>query len=366
MNLPFPVRLVLAIVASLGLALVLLVLFYVTEIAFEVWDQLLQAPIFLQLTYAGVILLLAGGVTWAVWRLLRTPSQGARDDIREPIPTETELEIRIEQAESAGLDVSSTQKELQGLEERRKAAQVYVALFGDISTGKTSLIKALLPDCEAAVDPRGGTTRRICHYTWTGPQGDRLILTDMPGLHEAGEALDDISREEAQRAHVVVYLVEGDLTRDQYAEFQRLLALDKPMILALNKVDRYSNEDLAAVRRCLLERVSDAADVEVVAVSAGGQREVIKVHPDGREEVVVQAIPVQVQALLDALLQRVGRDPAALEDLRDTAVLRLAALKLDVTVAVPRRERAAEIIKHYTHKAIFGALVAVSPGTDVI
>jgi uncharacterized protein len=145
-----------------------------------------------------------------------------------------------------------------------------------------------------------------------------------------------------------------------------LLALDKPVILALNKVDRYSNEDLAAVRRRLLERVGDAAEVEVVAVSAGGQREVIKVHPDGREEVIVQATPVQVQALLDALLQRVGRDPAALEDLRDTAVLRLAARKLDVTVAAHRRERAAEIVKHYTHKAIFGALVAVSPGTDVI
>ncbi len=366
MNLPFPVRLVLAIVASLGLALVLLALFYVTEIAFEVWDRLLQAPILLQLTYAGVILLLAGGVTWTVWRLLRTPSQGARGEIREPILTETELEIRIEQAESAGLDVGAAQKELRDLEERRKAAQVYVALFGDISAGKTSLIKALLPDCEAAIDPRGGTTRQIYHYTWTSPEGDRLILTDMPGLHEAGEALDDISREEAQRAHVVVYLVEGDLTRDQYTEFQRLLALEKPIILALNKVDRYSSEELTAVRRRLLERVGDAADVEVVAVSAGGQREVIKVHPDGREERVVRAIPVQVEALLNALLQRVSRDLGALEDLRDTAVLRLAARKLDVTVAAHRRERAAEIVKRYTHKAIFGALAAVSPGADLI
>src|SRR5205823_3931686 len=185
MNLPFPARLVLASVASLGLALVLLALFYVTEIAFDVWDRLLHAPILLQLAYAGVILVLAGGVAWAVWRLLRTSSPSARSELPEALstPTETELETRIEQAESAGLDVGAAHRELRDLEERRKASQVYVALFGDISAGKTSLIKALLPDCEVAVDPRGGTTRRICHYTWTDPQGDRLILTDMPGLH---------------------------------------------------------------------------------------------------------------------------------------------------------------------------------------
>src|SRR5439155_18572655 len=103
--------LVLALIASLGLALVLLALFYVTEIAFGVWDRLLQAPILLQLAYAGVILVLATGVTWAVWRLLRTPSQGARGEIREPILTENEIETRIEQAESAGLDVGAAHRE---------------------------------------------------------------------------------------------------------------------------------------------------------------------------------------------------------------------------------------------------------------
>ncbi len=367
MNFPFPARLLIAVVASLGLALVLLALFYVTEIAFAVWDRLLQAHLALQLAYGGMIGLLAGGATWGLWRLLRAPPTAQAGSAQAlPPPTEAELKTRIEQAESTGLDVSPVQEEIVILDERRKTGQAYIALFGEISTGKSSLVKALLPDCEAAIDPRGGTTRELYRYTWTSPSGDRLILTDMPGLNEIGGGLDELSREEAQRAHIVVYMVEGDLTRDQYAELQQLLKFEKPVILALNKMDRYSHEDLAAVRGRLLERVGEGQEVEVVAISVGGKREVIRVHPDGREELVIRDIPVRVEPLLEALLARIGRDSTELGQRRDTAVLRLAARKLDATVSEHRRKQSEAIVRQYTHKAVFGALVAVSPGTDVI
>lgn len=367
MNFPLPARLLFALVASLGLALVLLALFYITELAFDLWERLLQAPLIFQLAYGAVIMLLAGGGAWGVWRLLRAPHAAQAGSAQAlSVPTESGLKTRIEKAESRGVDVSPAQEELAILDKRRKTGQAYVALFGEISTGKSSLIKALLPDCEVAVDPRGGTTRQLTRYIWNSPSGDRLILTDMPGLNEAGEGLDEVSREEAQRAHIVVYMVDGDLTRDQYTELQQLLTFEKPVILALNKMDRYSSENLAAVRRRLLERLGDGRDVEVVAISAGGKQEVIKVHPDGCEELLVRDIPVRVEPLLEALLAWVERDPADLERRRDTAVLRLAVRKLDATLAQHRHKQAEGIVRKYTHKAVFGALAAVSPGTDVL
>ena len=59
---------------------------------------------------------------------------------------------------------------------------------------------------------RGGTTREVTYYTWTSSAGDRLILADLPGLNEADGSLDRQSRDGALRAHVILYVCEGDLT----------------------------------------------------------------------------------------------------------------------------------------------------------
>lgn len=368
MNLPYPIRLLLAVLISLGVAALLLVLFYATELAFDVWDRLRQAPITFLVLYGGVILLLSGAVVWVIWRLLRRRSSGLNENSARRLEalTEADLQARIEKADPTQIDVSTAHHELQTLRKRRRTGKIHVALFGEINTGKSSLIKALLPHAMPVIDPRGGTTRRLVQYNWTSPDGEELILTDMPGLNEAEGVLSPLSQEEAQRAHVVIYLVDGDLTRDQYDELQELLALDKPVILALNKMDRYGAEDLAALRARLLVRVGDAHDIEIVSVSAGARREVIKVHADGREEVVVQNFPPQVEDLRAALQARISHDLVDLECLRDRAVLQLATRKFDDALCVSRRARCKELIAQYTRKAVLGALVAISPGTDLI
>jgi uncharacterized protein len=67
---------------------------------------------------------------------------------------------------------------------------VEIALYGEISSGKTSLIRALVPEARAEskvlVDVRGGTTRAVSLYSWQTSRGDRLILADVPGFNEAG------------------------------------------------------------------------------------------------------------------------------------------------------------------------------------
>lgn len=369
MNTPVLIRLAIAVAISLGLAVLLWVLFYATELGFEIWDRLTRAPPWFAAAYVALLLLLVGFAAYWLWRLLKPRRRGI-DAVRpappRPPPTEAGLRARLEGSASTGADTSAAGTELAVLSERRAAGQVHVALFGEMSTGKSSLIKALLPACEVAIDPRGGTTRKLTRYTWVTPEGDRLILTDMPGLNATNKLLEDLSREEAQRAHVVIYLVNGDLTRDQYAELQQLLALDKPVILALNKVDQLSAEDLAAVRQRLMARVGSTHDVEIVPVCAGGQREIIKVHADGREELALEEIPARVEALIRVMLRRMRRDPEQLERLRDAAVVQLADRKLDASLAAHRRQRSEELINQYTRYAVLGALATVSPGTDII
>jgi GTPase SAR1 family protein len=238
--------------------------------------------------------------------------------------------------------------------------------MGRISTGKSALIRALLPGAEVESDPRGGTTRIATHYTWSSPANDQLILTDVPGLDEVGGELDDMAREEGTRAHVVVFVTDSDITREQDRELKGLLPLGKPTIVALNKMDLYTDQDLEAIKNRLTERVASAKDVQVVAVSAGGTQDAIRQLPDGSEQEIVREVPPKVEALQFALQRYIDRDIEALNSLRDGAVFVLAQRKLDDAEAVHRHEKAEKLVSSYTKKAVVGAMAAVTPGSDLI
>ena len=70
--------------------------------------------------------------------------------------------------------------------------------------------------------------------------------------------------------------------------------------------------------------------------------------------------------LVVAVNQLLAEQGSTLDARRERAVFRLAADKLDVAEAAFRAERAEQIIRGSTRKAIVGALAAVSPGTDIL
>lgn len=362
-------RVLLALAVALLLLAVVATALFVTESAFAVWDRLLAAPRWLFWFYVSALgaAVLASG--WLVWRLLRPRRREPVAQAAKPL-SEAELRARLAAAEAAGLDVTVVRRELEALGERRAAGRVYVALFGDISTGKSALIRALVPGAKPEVDVRGGSTRSVGHYNWRSPAGDELILADVPGTHEPGGALDAAAREEAERAHLVVYVCDGDLTRPQHEGLQALRRLDKPVVLALNKSDRYTPDELDALRARLAARVADdtheGEPPDVVFVSVGGVERVVERAADGSERVIERAREPEVAALLAALQRRLDDDPRALESLRDSTVFLLAARKLEAVEAHYRRARARDIARNYTRKAVIGALAAVTPGTDVL
>lgn len=360
-----PLRLLIATALTLVLALLLLVFLYVTDMALTVWQKLADAPVIFIAGYLLFLAVLAGGGAFLIWRLAR-PRRRREAPAPATPPTEEELRAEVAAAREGGVEPLATVHEITTLEQRRSSGEVHVALFGEVSTGKSALVAALVPDAVTEVNPRSGTTRHIERHVWTSPAGDRLVLVDMPGVNEPDGTLSELSTEEAVRAHVVVYVVDGDLTRDQYQELTNLAGFGKPLVVAINKVDRYRDEDLARIEARIHERTGATSGIDVVSVSAGAEREVTVVHPDGREEVRRRRLEPRVEALQQALQRRIDGDRQALDELRDAAVFVLAKRKLDQTVKTHREDSSRAIVAGYTRKAVVGALAAVSPGMDVL
>ncbi len=193
-----------------------------------------------------------------------------------------------------------------------------------------------------------------------------VVLVDVPGLNQVEREYDRMVMDEAQRAHVVIFVCEGDLTRNEYLALQPLLELKKPLIVAFNKLDRYSSDDRQLIRRRLADRFASDPQVTIAGIATRPTRRVIKVGPDGTEHEEEQFLPPQIDELRAAVQSALDRNMALLENLRDTAVFELTAQKLEQSKADHRVKASADLVRTYTRRAVAGGLAAISPGTDIL
>lgn len=353
-----PARWALALLVALAAAALAYLLVGATDSALTVWAKLRDAPQWLRIAFLallGLLGLAAGGV---VWRLLNPGA--ARKPVAEPIVRE-----RIEQRAAALPEhdpvAGEVRRELADSDARRASQRLYVALFGDISAGKSSLMTAL-SGVAARSDVVGGTTRDVAHAEVDAGDGLALDLADVPGSNEVdGEQWQALAHAEAARAHALVYVADGEPTRAQDRELRAIGRFGKPLLLALNKADRYRSGELSELLDLLRRRYADVA-MRVLPVQAGGT-ELLRL-PDGSQ--AERERTRDVAGLLDALRAIAARGTDAFEPAREQAVLASADRRLDAREAELRRERSAGVVRKYTRRAVIGALAAVAPGTDLV
>jgi uncharacterized protein len=336
----------------------------------QLFSLLLSLVQMLQSLDTGVFLygfLAIVAISLLVWKWRRVYPLRCRRTASKDAPNVRQLKNRLNECRLQGVDVTEAEAELRVLDEQRSGGSVYVAFLGEISTGKSSIISALLPDERIKIQVTGGTTQTIDRYVWKSPSGDKLVLSDLPGLQEsalseAGKR-GNLARMEALRAHLIVYVVDGDITREQYAVLQEIQRLNKPVILAFNKQDQYASyqqRDLS-VR---LEQYLDEDD-QLVFLNAGGFEELIHIDVDGSESRQQRALPVDLAPLKKAIECVLKRDRELLDRLRDASVFMLTEQKLSTAMQHYRFEASQRCIRQYSRKAMLGGMVP-PPGMDLV
>jgi len=359
-----PLRLILLAALALGAALLLGLVVATLNSLLELYQRLAAMPVWLRLPLVAAGALAVAAFAWLLWRLARPTRRAAPD---APLPaSRAAVDARVEALRERGAEIGALEAELAELDRRRASGDLHVALFGEISTGKSSLIRALAPQARAEVDVRGGTTHAVAQYRGRLPDGRELVLADVPGSSEVGGAAhEQLARDEALRAHVVVYLAAGDLTRAQDAELRWLAGFRKPLVLALNKADLYGEAERAALLARFAERYGAVARA-IVALSAGGSERYERTLPDGRREKVERERAPEIGTLLDALAQATAPGAAALEPAREAAVLAEVGRRGDALARETAAREAAQTVARYTRRAVVGALAAVAPGSDIL
>ena len=153
---------------------------------------------------------------------------------------------------------------------------IVLVVFGIGSSGKTSLIRALLKRIVGKVSPKMGSTREKESFRLKLkglPRGIRII--DTPGILEAGTGGREREKSaliEARKADLMLVVIEGDLRSEENRIISSLSKLGKRLLIVLNKIDLRGENEEKRLIEILNNRCSDFIDPkDIICTSAAPQ-----------------------------------------------------------------------------------------------
>ncbi len=239
---------------------------------------------------------------------------------------------------------------------------LHLAVFGKVSAGKSSVLNTLVGEQRFGVSALHGHTKtsRISHWQDTEVGGIHLI--DTPGINElGGEERERMAHDVARRADLVLFIADGDLTDIEVQALRILSAENRPIVLALNKIDRYTQTELNQLHDALLVHTSGLVKPEnVVQIAADPRPEtVIVINGDGKEQRSERPRQADLSELTEriwAILESEGKSLSALN-----AALFAGRMTDEVAtrIASVRRQLADKVTRTYCLTK--GLAVAVNP-----
>ncbi len=177
---------------------------------------------------------------------------------------------------------------------------LHIAAFGRVSTGKSSLLNALIGEKKFATSPLHGETRQSSITPWVEVEAGGVFLIDTPGLDEAGgEQRELLAKEVAERSDLVIFVLDSDITDSELLSLKTLLEQGRPVVIALNKTDLYTTEELASLLRSIEEKVSGMVQApDIIAVAAEPRPQtIVEIDNDGNETTSFREREISVDAL---------------------------------------------------------------------
>jgi small GTP-binding protein len=219
---------------------------------------------------------------------------------------------------------------------------LHLAVFGRVSTGKSSLLNALIGEERFTVSPLHGETKFSSMQQWDEVEAGGVYLIDTPGLDEAGgEDREALAKEVAGRSDLVIFVVDSDITETELDSLRTLLGRGRPVIVVLNKSDLFTVDEKDQLLASLRARTEGIVDPDhILAVAAQPRPQVVvEVDADGEESAAERSREPDVETLrlrLWEILDAEGKTLAALNaslfaaDLSDQVGRRILAARREI------------------------------------
>jgi GTP-binding protein Era len=252
--------------------------------------------------------------------------------------------------------------EMEAISEKLQQSEIHIAAFGRVGTGKSSLLNALLGREVFSTSPLHGETRVQQRSRWDSVNSDHVVLIDTPGIDELdGEAREKMARSVARLSDIVLMVCEGDMTETELRAARHLAERSRPLLLVLNKSDRYGEAELNALLDHLKDRCAELIEPQNIVAASADPRpvQVIRIDDTGGEHPSERSRNpeiIELKTRLWSILEKEGKTLAALNAALFTSELdeRIAG-----KIVFARKTVAEKIIGNYCLAK--GIVVAVNP-----
>jgi len=253
-------------------------------------------------------------------------------------------------------------QEVRAMLERLEHGHLHIAVFGRVSVGKSALLNALMGEVQFSTSPLHGETTEVQHGKWREYQADNVFLIDTPGINEVqGEERERLAHEVAARADLVLFVVDSDLTQTEVDALEGIIESHRPVILVLNKRDRYRPAELEALLGSLRRHSAGLVDERNIVTAAAhpAERVLIRVDESGNETESLQQPPVDVEAVKARLWEILEAEGKTLAALNASLFASRLSDQVGQRILAARREIGQKLIRNYC--AAKGVAVALNP-----
>ncbi len=267
----------------------------------------------------------------------------ARESLRELID---DARLPAGVRESLAHDYDAVEAMLDKLEH----GHLHLAVFGRVSTGKSSLLNALIGEEAFSVSPLHGETKQSSMQAWNEVDAGGVFLIDTPGLDEAGgEDRETMAREVAGRSDLVIFVLDSDITDTELTALRTLLAQGRPVVIVLNKGDLFTVDE----RDTLLQSIRDKADgivdaEQILAVAAQPRPQtIVSVDEHGFESESVRERSPDVDVLRLRLWEIVDAEGKTLAALNASLFASDLSDQVGRRILAARRELGDKLVRTY-------------------
>ena len=132
---------------------------------------------------------------------------------------------------------------------RFKEKKIRLGAYGKSGVGKSSVLNSLLKKDIFKTDIINGTTREIQAEEWKfkDQKLNSVELLDSPGFDFCNIKFPDKVYSSINHSDIILFIISGDLNRNELSEIRSFIQDGKKIILILNKIDLFKKNELEEI-----------------------------------------------------------------------------------------------------------------------
>ncbi len=270
---------------------------------------------------------------------------------------------------SVRMQLGEEYQQVQQLVDKLENQQVHIVVFGKVSSGKSSLLNALLGKSTFTTSPLHGETKAQKSISWNQYNDQNMVVIDTPGTDEVqGSQREHMAHEAAEIADIILFVVDGDLTHSQLLQLKTISQPNTQIILVLNKADLYTEQELFDLKESLTSKTKDIIQPDNVVIACAAPLPQLHIIEDekGKQTRKRVAVEINVQAVKQRIWDILEQDGKTLTALNASIFAGEISNKIAIKITKLRSQAAEKVVTTYSIAKGVGVAFNPIPVADLL